>query len=404
MAIAAGGPPSMVAALEAYVAREPLRERPRRALIEAYVASGRRADVLRVYDTYRRHLADELGVSPSVELRRRHDELLVDGDVDRRGIVPPTRSVAAATQGAASADLVVRRSGRAAGGDARQPRDVAADDARRPRGRRQDAAGARGRPPPDGAAAATATPSIFCDLTTATPDSVVDVVIAAAGVEGRVGQTDLDRLAEVLRFQPGLVVLDNCEHVIDVAAIVVERLIETTEQIVVLATSRERLAVDGERLLTVAPLAHAVDADGAISPATQLLVDRVSAVTGRAPPPTSRALLDELAHRLDGLPLALELAAARLQSLTIREVIDGLDEASPCCAAAGARYSGTGRSMPRFVGPTSCSTSRSASRLSAAAIVRRSVPRRRRRRRAGRRSADGGGSHGSARRALDGPS
>ena len=89
-----------------------------------------------------------------------------------------------------------------------------------------------------------------------------------------------------------------------------------------LATSRERLAVDGERLVTVPPLPY----EGESSAAMRLLVDRMVAVTGRTPNDDELDVLVELAERLDGLPLALELAAARLQSLSVREVLDGVDE------------------------------------------------------------------------------
>ncbi len=164
---------------------------------------------------------------------------------------------------------------------------------------------------------------IWCDLTTATGQTVVDVVIGAAGVESRADQPDVDRLVEVLRHERCCVVLDNCEHVIDEAAAVAERLVEMTDHVVVLATSRERLAVDGERLVTVPPLTHVGGTD---SPATRLLVDRMHAITGRTPGDDELRQLDELAERLDGLPLALELAAARLQTLTPQEVLDGVEE------------------------------------------------------------------------------
>ena len=70
----------VVGDLEAFVAREPLRERSRSVLMDALAAAGRRADALRVFDDYRRRLADELGVSPSPELRAQHEALLAEDD------------------------------------------------------------------------------------------------------------------------------------------------------------------------------------------------------------------------------------------------------------------------------------------------------------------------------------
>ena len=96
--------------------------------------------------------------------------------------------------------------------------------------------------------------TIFCDLTSATDRTVTEVVMAAAAIESRAGQTDLDRLVDVLRHERCCVVLDNCEHVLEQAAIVAELLVEMTDHVVVLATSRERLAVDGEQLVSVPPL------------------------------------------------------------------------------------------------------------------------------------------------------
>jgi predicted ATPase/DNA-binding SARP family transcriptional activator len=312
-----------IADVEAFAAREPLRERPRHLLMRAYESLGRRGEALRVYDAYRRLLADELGVAPSPELRRRHEDLLARDEVtlapDARAVPLHTRSPLRAPTSSfiGREDLVVETIGRFGSsrlitligpggvGKTRLATEVA---------RRLDGAGL------DGAGLDSVA---LCDLTTATNRTVIDVAMAAAGVESRSDQPDLDRLVEVMRHERCCVVLDNCEHVIDEAATVAERLVEMTDHVVVLATSRERLAVDGERLIAVPPLTLA---GGPASPATRLLVERMAAVTGRSPDPQELAQLDVLAGRLDGLPLALELAAARLQTLTPQEVLDGVEE------------------------------------------------------------------------------
>ncbi len=313
-----GDAAGVIAEIEAFASRQPLREHPRHLLIRSYESLGRRADALRVYDAYRRLLADELGVAPSPELRQRHAALLGSDDVtldpppsapsarSRNALRQPTSSflgreelVATTVRGLSDSRLITLI-GPGGVGKTRLATEIA---------HRLDGTGLE--------------EVVFCDLTTATNLTVVDVVIAAAAVESRTNQPDLDRLVEVLRHERCLVVLDNCEHVLDQSAALAERLVEMTDHVVVLATSRERLAVDGERLVTVPPLSLTA---GTASPATRLLIDRMVSVTGRAPDGDELEQLDELAGRLDGLPLALELAAARLQALTTREVLEGVEE------------------------------------------------------------------------------
>ncbi|HYN34568.1 MAG TPA: BTAD domain-containing putative transcriptional regulator, partial [Ilumatobacteraceae bacterium] len=306
-----------LADLEAFAAREPLRERPRHLLISAYESLGRRADGLRVYDSYRRLLADELGVAPSPALRQRHDDLLAEDDITlqpRAGsqhhrtpatIRKPTSSfigredLLTRTAGLLSDARLITLVGPGGVGKTRLATELVHQ-----------------------VDLAQIDSTIFCDLTSATDRTVTEVVMAAAAIESRADQTDLDRLVDVLRHERCCVVLDNCEHVLEQAAIVAELLVEMTDHVVVLATSRERLAVDGERLVSVPPLALSGGID---SPATRLLADRMIAVTGKPPDDDDLVSLDELARRLDGLPLALELAAARLQSLSAQEVLAGVE-------------------------------------------------------------------------------
>ena len=304
----------VLADLQAFVAREPLRELPRRVLIDALAATGRRADALRVFDDYRKDLARELGVAPSAELRARHDALLHEPDdavasdapTHRLAVPRPTSSfVGREDLVAALADRLDR---------ARLVTLIGPGGV----GKTRLAMETMHRIAPEFAGDVA-----FCDLTAAGPVPVVRVVIGALGVEERAGQDDLSRVADVLRHRRCLLVLDNCEHVIDETAELAERLIRHTERLVVIASSRERLAVDGEQLLVVPPLALATDDD--TSPALQLLLDRANAVRDFSPDADDTALANELCHRLDGLPLAIELAAARLQTLSLREVLDGLD-------------------------------------------------------------------------------
>lgn len=125
----------------------------------------------------------------------------------------------------------------------------------------------------------------------------------------------------------GLLVLDNCEHLLDAAADAAEQLATDTPGVVVLATSREPLALLGERVLRLDPLDVAADPrEAAASPAVQLFLSRAadagSPLTLDAD--TAPAVV-ELCRRLDGLPLALELAAARTPTLTPGEILGHLD-------------------------------------------------------------------------------
>ncbi|MEU2607589.1 BTAD domain-containing putative transcriptional regulator [Streptomyces albus] len=150
-----------------------------------------------------------------------------------------------------------------------------------------------------------------------------ETVLTGSAAEGLVAATDptagdpLAQLAEHCAGRRILLVLDNCEHVIDAAARVAETLLMECPGVTVLATSREPLGVPGESVRPVEPLPDPV--------ALRLLADR-----GAAARPGFRTEEDpeacaEICRRLDGLPLAIELAAARLRSLTPRQLASRLD-------------------------------------------------------------------------------
>ncbi|MFJ4904504.1 AfsR/SARP family transcriptional regulator [Streptomyces sp. NPDC093249] len=160
------------------------------------------------------------------------------------------------------------------------------------------------------------------------PGAVPGAVLSALGLrevnlinrEGTALQDDpAARLVEHLARRPLLLVLDNCEHVIDVAAALAETLLTHCPGLRVLATSREPLGVPGESVRPVEPLPP--------HPAHRLFTERARAV--RPSFDLARdggAAVDEICRRLDGLPLAIELAAARLRLLTPRQIADRLDD------------------------------------------------------------------------------
>ncbi len=163
---------------------------------------------------------------------------------------------------------------------------------------------------------------VMCELAAANEDSAVDVVAAGLTIDGRPGVGLTDRVAAVLAGAEVVLLLDNCEHVLEPVAGLVETLLARCPNVAVVATSRERLRVRGERLCTVPTLTATADD----APAVALFVDRARAVApGFDPAPRELSVVAEIVRRLDGLPLAIELAAARLHTLDVAEVADGLD-------------------------------------------------------------------------------
>jgi predicted ATPase/class 3 adenylate cyclase len=148
----------------------------------------------------------------------------------------------------------------------------------------------------------------------ANPADVVQAVADAVGVAAQPGQPLTPILCEALRGRRALIVLDNCEHVRAATADVAAAIQQRCAGVALLATSRERLAVDGERVVAVTPLA----AGGPETPAVELLVERIDH-PGRLSHDDTITLV-EVAQRLDGLPLALELAAARCRTLGVPAV------------------------------------------------------------------------------------
>ena len=162
------------------------------------------------------------------------------------------------------------------------------------------------------------------------PAQVAAVVAAALGVRDQPGVPAAEAVAQVLARQQLLLVLDNCEHVIGAAAELCAGLLAACDDVRVLATSREPLAVAGEARYRLAPLALPDPADlaeAARAEAVALFADRARsadarfALTGETTP-----MVAGLVARLDGMPLAIELAAARVEALGVAQLLDRLDD------------------------------------------------------------------------------
>jgi predicted ATPase/DNA-binding SARP family transcriptional activator len=325
-------PGETLARLTLTVEADPLRERPRAQLMRALHRLGRTADALQIYREYRSVLAAELGLDPSPSLRnlqaailqqrREPDRAPLAAERPGRPSRPPGNlrlelsdlvgraDEVAAAQAALQRSRVVTLSGVGGVGKTRLALRVGADV--RPRYR-------------DGA--------WVCELAgVADSNAVPDLVATTLGVQQRLDHTVTDRLVEYLRARSMLLLLDNCEHVLGAIADLVDTLVRDCADLTVLATSREPLGIDGERVLPVPPLpvpptAMPGGAPGAAAvPSVALFCQRATAAAPTfALTEDNIAAVTEICRRLDGLPLALELAATRVRSLTPAEIADRLE-------------------------------------------------------------------------------
>jgi predicted ATPase/DNA-binding SARP family transcriptional activator len=172
----------------------------------------------------------------------------------------------------------------------------------------------------------------FVDLAPLTDASLVASKLAGVlGVREQPGRSSLESLVASCNTRQVLVILDNCEHVIGEAARIADRLVRGCPKMILLATSREPLAIEGEHLYRVPPLfVPPADAD----PSSMLTSDAVQLFAERARQHRSdfsvgsanASMVGRLCRRLDGIPLAIELAAARLRTLPLEEIDNRLGE------------------------------------------------------------------------------
>ncbi|MEU5990626.1 BTAD domain-containing putative transcriptional regulator [Spirillospora sp. NPDC047418] len=296
--LAAGGDPApLVAELEELAALHPLRERPRALLVEALHRGGRSAEALAAFEQFRGVLADELGADPGEELQDAYLTVLRAAPRERaRGNlrVPPTSFVGRESECAWVARALwdgrlVTLVGPGGAGKTRLATKVGDDLAGR-------------------------FPGGVWLVELAAVHDPADVPGAVAGVLGLRDGTH--RLVEALSADETLIVLDNCEHVVDAAARLADELLGACPSLRVLATSRERLGVGGEALCPVPPLEARSSAE--------LFAERAAVV--RPGFAADEQAVEEICRRLDGLPLAIELAAARLRSMSLEQLAARLDD------------------------------------------------------------------------------
>jgi non-specific serine/threonine protein kinase len=169
------------------------------------------------------------------------------------------------------------------------------------------------------------------------PAQVAGVVAAALGVREQPGVPAGEAVARVLARQQLLLVLDNCEHVIGAAAELCAGLLAACDDVRVLATSREPLAIAGEARYRLGPLTlpGSGETDGGGSEAVALFADRALSADARfALDGQTAPAVAQLVARLDGMPLAIELAAAQVEALGVGQLLDRLDDRFALLAGA----------------------------------------------------------------------
>ncbi|MFD7663951.1 ATP-binding protein [Streptomyces sp. NPDC059788] len=328
--VAVGRASGTLAELAALAAAEPLDEPLQALRIRALSASGRQAEALQAYEEVRAGLAERLGADPGAELRALHARLLAGAPEPSAAPAPSsppphgtlrarlTSFVGRSGElGDLRAELTAQRLVTLLGTGGVGKTRLALEAA--------DTADARAGHWPDGVRVA--------ELASVRDEaSVPEAVLTALG--GRTTQvrrpgaddlhapggpaTPLAQLVEHCGRRRMLLVLDNCEHVIGAAAELAHTVLAGCPGVTVLATSREPLAVPGEFLHPVEPLPPRA--------ALRLLAERGAAARPGFRTEDDPAACAEICRRLDGLPLAVELAAARLRALTPRQIAERLDD------------------------------------------------------------------------------
>ncbi|MER8186133.1 BTAD domain-containing putative transcriptional regulator [Kitasatospora sp. NPDC094015] len=316
--------------LAALLAEYPVHERAAALLMDALAAQGRQADALALYERVRETLADDLGTDPGAALHERHLRLL---RAERPA--PPAVRTGPGNLPAPLTGFVGRED------------DLARIDALLTAGRLLTVVGPGGVGKTRLAVEAARRRSgayrdgaWLIDLASVTePAKVGSALLVGVGLRGGAmfearprgegAGEEVDVLVERLGGRESLLLVDNCEHLIDAVAHLVAALLSRCPGLSVLATSREPLAVDGEALVPLGPLALP-GPDDDVEQARQAASVRLFTERARAVRPgfdvdgTTLPGIRRVVRSLDGMPLALELAAARLRTMSLPELADGL--------------------------------------------------------------------------------
>jgi predicted ATPase/DNA-binding SARP family transcriptional activator len=316
------GPDAVISDLEGLVAEHPYREGVRARLMRAMYQAGRQAEALQVYRDTAAVLSEELGISPSPELRALEGQILLqDPALAQPDASRPQSNLPALNtrligreddlervSGFLDAERLVTLLGPGGSGKTRLALSVAGE------ARDEYADGVW---------------LVRLD-TLADPALVNSAVGAVVRMPEAAERQVLDTLISFLSTKRMLLILDNCEHLIETVAELVDRLIDACPQLVILATSQEALNVRGEQRVQVRPLALPDDGsspfdDLEASPAVELFMERAAAIDPEIDrSPASLNAVANIVRALDGIPLAIELAAARTDLLMPVEIAQRL--------------------------------------------------------------------------------
>jgi predicted ATPase/DNA-binding SARP family transcriptional activator len=316
----AGALTDAVAAARDLVQHEPLRSRPVEVLMQALAADGRSPEAIEAYHRHHRLVADELGIDPAPVLRELVTGILRSepvrsarprdaSAVHRTRRTLPWRPDAmvgraedlALARGCLSEQRLVTIVGPGGVGKTRLALEIAHE------------------------LATGGTRVWWADLSTATDELVVDAVAGALGMDTPRGLDPVGVLGAALGGFRGVVCLDNAETVLAPLAPLVERMLEAAPEVTLLATSRERLDVAREHVHVLAPLPLPSGADRD-NPAVRLFVDRAPGLEAARLSDDDVEIVAATCRRLDGLPLAIEIGAARAPALGLREFADRLGQ------------------------------------------------------------------------------
>lgn len=324
--LALGHHAHLAAEIEAVAADHPLRERLRGQLMLALYRSGRQAEALEVFRRTREMLGEELGIDPGHTLQQLHEDVLhqepslewfpserprTNLPVQLTSFVGRAREMDQVRRFLKDGRLVTLM-GPGGGGKTRLAIQVANElviDY------------------PDGV--------WFVELADLTEDErLPQALLATLGLSEQPGRPALDPIEVHLKERCVLLVLDNCEHLVDACARTAGHLLRSCPRVRIMATSREALGVYGEIAWSIPPLSVPPEESSPPSPdevvhyeAIRLFVDRAAAVTPEFRLTEENApSVVQICRRLDGIPLAIELAAARTRSLRVDHIADRLDD------------------------------------------------------------------------------
>jgi predicted ATPase/DNA-binding SARP family transcriptional activator len=327
--LALGRHDQLAGRLRRLVGEHPLRERFWSQLMVALYRSGRQAEALRTYGELRRTMRAELGIEPSPSLRRLEEAMVIqEPQLEWRPAEPVESAPPVPSNLPLARSVFVGRESELA-------------DLKKTLERR----GLVTLVGPPGVGKSRLASEAARQLLDENPDGVWLAELFAVNDESRVPEAVADaiggggaepwsiaQLADHMRAQRALVVLDGCEHLVEPTAVLVDAMLRASSDLAVLVTSREPLRAEGETVMRLSPMPTPQRDD--LPPfdliefdSVRLFVELSGLSESDLAAEGTAAVIARICRRLDGLPLAIELAAARTRSLSPRQLCDRLDDA-----------------------------------------------------------------------------